>query len=101
MIADKQLTDGGIATMKDSALLAILLSSERGNYFTIERSTTILQACQNSLNTLYSLPIEELLQLDGLTYTDAIRLKCSLELKDIFIINDNGYYIWGFLILLE
>jgi DNA repair protein RadC len=80
MIAEKQFTAESITRLKDSALLAILLSSERGNYCTIERSTAILQACQNSLNTLYSLPIEELLQLDGLTYTDAIRLKCSLEL---------------------
>jgi len=80
MITEKQFTDESITRLKDSALLAIFLSSERGNYCTIERSTTILQACQNSLNTLYSLPIEELLQLDGLTYIDAIRLKCSLEL---------------------
>jgi len=80
MIAEKQLTDGGIATMKDSALLAIILSSGNGNYCSIERASGILKACQNSLNKLYSLPIEELLQLDGLTYTDAIRVKASMEL---------------------
>jgi DNA repair protein RadC len=80
MIAEKQLTDGGIAAMKDSALLSILLSSTGGNYCTVERATSILKACQNSLNTLYSLSIEEMLQIDGLTYTDAIRLKSSMEL---------------------
>ena len=80
MIAEKQLTDGGIATMKDSALLAIILSSGNGNYCSIERASGILKSCQNSLNTLYSLSIEEMLQIDGLTYTDAIRLKATLEL---------------------
>ena len=80
MIAEKQLTDGGIAKMKDSALLAILLSSGGGNYCSIERATSILKACQNSLNCLYSLSIEEMLQIDGITYTDAIRLKSAMEL---------------------
>ena len=28
-------------------------------------------------------------------------VKMSLDLKDIFIIREKGYYIWGFLILLE
>jgi DNA repair protein RadC len=70
----------GIATMKDSALLAILMSSDGGNYCTVERATGILKACQNSLNCLYSLSIEEMLQIDGITYTDAIWLKSSMEL---------------------
>ena len=30
-----------------------------------------------------------------------VAVKMSLELKDIFIINNKGFYIWGFLILLE
>jgi len=80
MITEKQLTDGGIATMKDSALLAIILSSEGGNYCSIERASGILKACQNSLNTLYCLSIEEMLQIDTITYTDAIRLKSAMEL---------------------
>ena len=80
MITEKQLTDGGIATMKDSALLAILLSYDGGNYCSVERATGILRACQNSLNCLYSLSIEEMLQIDTITYTDAIRLKSSMEL---------------------
>ena len=80
MIAGSTLTDGGIATMKDSALLAILLSSDGGNHCTIERAASILKACQNSLNCLYSLTMEEMLQLDGMTYTDALRIKAAMEL---------------------
>jgi len=30
-----------------------------------------------------------------------VAVKMSLELKDIFIINDKGFYIFGFFILLE
>lgn len=32
-------------------------------------------------------------------FVDAVRL--SIDIKDVFIIKGKGYYIWGFLILLE
>ena len=53
MIAEKQLTDGGIATMKDIALLDIILISDGGNYCTIERSHRYPQ----SLPELIKLPV--------------------------------------------
>jgi hypothetical protein len=38
--------------------------------------------------------------INGMRYrVEAVRM--SLDLKDIFIIQDKGYYIWGFIILLE
>jgi DNA repair protein RadC len=80
MIVEKQVTDESIARMKDNALLAILLSSERANYCSIERATGILKACQNSLNCLYSLSIEEVGGLLGLSYSEAIRIKAAMEL---------------------
>ena len=35
----------------------------------------------------------------NLYHVEAVRI--SLETKDVFIIKGKGYYIWGFLILLE
>lgn len=38
--------------------------------------------------------------MEGTHYlVDAVRL--SIDIKDVFIIKEKGYYIWGFLILLE
>ena len=38
--------------------------------------------------------------INGMRYrVEAVKM--SLDLKDVFIINSHGYYIWGFLILLQ
>jgi DNA repair protein RadC len=77
----KEITDETILKLSDEALLAILLTSERGKYFSVEMVGHLLKSCQGGLYGLLSKDILSLSSLTGLSWQDAIKLKVAVEIQ--------------------
>jgi DNA repair protein RadC len=69
-----------ISRLPDHALLAILLTSDRRRYFSLEQSTEILKVCQNSLKRLLTEENHCLTISSCMCLSDLIKLRAAMEL---------------------
>ena len=71
-----------IAKMTDNSLLSLLLSSSQVKYYSLEKSSSILHVCENSLHRLYTSSLAEMENLFGIPISDGLRLKAAFELAN-------------------
>jgi DNA repair protein RadC len=77
-----QTSDINIREFEDNKLLSLILSTSRVEYYSLERSSQILQALNRSLKTLYETPVKDLAERLSINLPDILRLKAAFELAD-------------------
>ena len=70
----------GRHTLTDAELIAILISTGNQNESAVELARKILQECDNNLNKLSRLNVQELMRLKGIGKAKAITILAALEL---------------------
>lgn len=76
----EKLASKGKRSLTDAELMAILIGSGNKNESAVELSKRILLACENSLNLLGKLNIQELSKFKGIGEAKAITIIAALEL---------------------
>jgi DNA repair protein RadC len=66
--------------LSDNALLALLLSTSRVHYNSLQQAAAMMNTCQNRLEKLYSMPVGDMPVALGITLNDSVRLKAAFEL---------------------
>jgi DNA repair protein RadC len=82
MEKQNRIRDTNLCNLNNNELLAMVLSSDKVQYCSLEQSSRIIQACENNLQMLYTTPVPELHQRLGLTLADSYRLKAMFELTN-------------------
>lgn len=76
----EKLIQKGRRTLTDAELIAILIGSGSRNESAVELSKRILHACENDLNNLGKLGVQELSKFKGIGEAKAITIIAALEL---------------------
>jgi len=76
----EKLVQKGRRTLTDAELIAILIGSGSRNETAVELSKRILHACENDLNNLGKLGVQELSKFKGIGEAKAIAIIAALEL---------------------
>ena len=70
----------GAASLSDAELIAILLRTGTASNSAVDIAKKILHSCQNQLNKLTDLSVEQLLKIDGIGPAKAVTLQAAFEL---------------------
>jgi len=70
----------GFSSLSDAELIAILLRSGTKNESAVDVARNLLSGCQNNLNQLSELPLNKLININGIGKVKAITLLVAFEL---------------------